>query len=112
MEFNEPADITYYYKPILFSMNLKPLVGFIIVFSMYADDERTFLLELALILGAKVEETYRRIERPLLICATVQSAKYGAAIKWSEYFLQMEINLRDELPISIYCVFRFAGCDL
>lgn len=61
-----------------------PLANLVIVFSLYASDERTFLFQLAQILGAKVEESYCRANKPLLICPEARSSKYEAAIRWSK----------------------------
>lgn len=81
---NRATNIPYYYKPIIFSEDLKPLTGMVIVFSTYAGDERLFLMQLAEIMGAGVEESYRKVARPLLICPLPDNKKYEAAIKWSE----------------------------
>lgn len=56
-----------------------------IVFSLYAGDERLFLSQLAEIMGAQYEDSYKRINKPLLICPTPDNAKYNAAIKWGMY---------------------------
>lgn len=56
-----------------------------IVFSLYSGDERVYLLQLAEILGAEVRDSYKRAERPLLICPEPKSAKYDAAIKWRKF---------------------------
>lgn len=54
------------------------------MFSTYAADERTFLAQLAEIMGAEVQDSYRKVARPLLICPTAENRKYDAAIKWSK----------------------------
>lgn len=69
----------------------------IIVFSTYAGDERSFLSQLAAIMGAEVQDSYRKANRPLLICPTNANAKYEAAIKWSEHFGEniSQLNTQD-----------------
>lgn len=66
----------------------------IIVISTYAGDERIFLSQLAEILGAEVQEAYKKASRPVLICPSTDNAKYKAAIKWRELdFLVLNIIL-------------------
>lgn len=54
----------------------------IIVFSQYHSDERSFLAQLAQMLGAEVHDSYRRTLKPLLICPVPNNAKYNGAISW------------------------------
>lgn len=79
-----PNGLPYFYKPIFFPEELVPLANIVIVFSLYASDERSFLSQLAQILGATVEDSYSRHSKPLLICSEAKSAKYDAAIRWSK----------------------------
>lgn len=53
-----------------------------IVFSTYSGDERGFLSQLAQILGAEVQDVYRRAARPLLVCPLPDNKKYQGAIQW------------------------------
>lgn len=55
-----------------------------IVFSLYSNDERSFLVQLAQIFGAEVQESFIRANQPLLVCPEPKSAKYDAAIRWSK----------------------------
>lgn len=80
---NQCTEIPFFYKPIFFPEELKPLTHMIIVFSLYTNDERSFLLQLAQILGAEVQDSYVRAKQPVLICPEPKSAKYDAAIRWS-----------------------------
>lgn len=82
---NKVSEIPYFYEPIYFDEDLKPLAGLIIAISIYASDERLYLVQLAEILGAEVQETYIRVNKPLLICPEPKSPKYEAAIRWSEF---------------------------
>lgn len=75
-------DIPYYFEPIIFPEELKPLGNMIIVFSLYTGDERLFLQQLAEILGAEVQDSFKRANKPLLISPSPDNAKYEAAIKW------------------------------
>lgn len=59
------------------------------MFSLYSNDERSFLVQLAQILGAEVQESFIRSNQPLLVCPEPKSAKYDAAIRWSEYIAQL-----------------------
>lgn len=84
----------------------------IIVFSTYSGDERTFLAQLAEVLGAEVQDSYRKVARPLLICPTKDNRKYDAAIKWSKYLLE-EINpFKFKSLFFHFLCFRFASCDM
>lgn len=58
----------------------------VVVFSIYASDERYYLIQLAQILGADVQESFVRGNRPLLICPEAKSPKYEAAIRWRKIF--------------------------
>lgn len=80
----------------------------IVVFSTYSGDERTFLAQLAEIMGAEVQDSYRKVARPLLICPTKDNRKYDAAIKWSKYLLDETFK---SLFFYILC-FRFASCNM
>lgn len=82
---NSILDVVYYFEPVIFPEELKPLEGLVIVFSIYAGDERVFLTSLAECLGADIQAAYKRAARPLLICpnATPDNPKYLAAVKWS-----------------------------
>lgn len=82
----DPKEIPYFYKPIFWREELQPLSNLVIVFSLYSSDERVFLISLAEILGAQVQESYCRPSKPLLICPEARSAKYDAAIRWSKIF--------------------------
>lgn len=103
------SEIPYFYKPIYFDEDLKPLAGLIIAISIYASDERLYLVQLAEILGAEVQETYIRVNKPLLICPEPKSPKYEAAIRWSE--LENEFNQRDwiHFVFSFFNYFRLIG---
>lgn len=84
MAIIDPNEIPYFYKPILWPEELLPLSNLVVVFSLYSSDERAFLLQLAEIMGASVQESYSRQSKPLLICSEAKSAKYDAAIRWSK----------------------------
>lgn len=77
--------IPYFFAPIFFPEDLRPLTNMNIVFSLYSNDERSFLVQLAVILGAEVQESFIRVNQPLLVCPEPKSAKYNAAIRWSEW---------------------------
>lgn len=85
-KLNKPIEVSYFLKPIFFQINLMPLTGCIVVFSIYAEDERKFLVRLGEIMGAVVQDSYREVARPLLICptATAENIDYNEAIKWSK----------------------------
>lgn len=78
------SDIPYFYRPIFFPEDLLPLANMVIVFSLYSNDERSFLFQMAQILGADTQDTYSRSNKPLLICPEAKSQKYDAAIRWSK----------------------------
>lgn len=99
------ADLPYFFKPIIFREDLKPLQGMIVVFSLYPGDERSFLVQLADMLGAEVQDAYKRNSRPLLICPTPDNAKYNAAIKWGEFKVDSFEGSQSLLEFS----FRIAG---
>lgn len=54
-----------------------------IVFSTYTSDERSYLTQLSKILGADVQDAYRRVAKPLLICPIPDNKKYQGAISWN-----------------------------
>lgn len=84
LAITEPNEIPYFYKPIFWQEELTPLANLVIVFSLYSSDERSFLVQLAQLLGADVQDSYCRPNKPLLICPEARSAKYDAAIRWSK----------------------------
>lgn len=80
-------DIVYYFRPIIFPEDTKPLEGMIIVISTYEGDERVFLVKLAECLGAEVQDAYKRSVQPLLVCPpeATENPKFKAALKWSKF---------------------------
>lgn len=81
------AKVPYFYEPIFFPEDLLPLSHMVIVFSLYSNDERVFLDQLAKIMGAEVQLSFARGSKPLLICPEPKSAKYQAAIRWSNFII-------------------------
>ncbi|XP_055297166.1 DNA topoisomerase 2-binding protein 1-A [Sitodiplosis mosellana] len=77
-------EIPYFYEPIFFPEDKLPLMNMNIVFSLYSSDERSFLFQLAQLMGAEVQESFIRASKPLLICPEARSAKYQAAIRWRQ----------------------------
>lgn len=77
-------ELPYFYKPIVFPKELKPLANFVIVFSLYSGDERLFLIQLAQTLGATVKGPYDKANKALLICPEARGDKYDAAIRWGK----------------------------
>lgn len=75
--------IEYYHKHIPNVADKRPLENMTIVISIYTSFERDFLNSLAQLLGATVNKSYVRGERPLLVCASPEGAKYTGAIKWN-----------------------------
>lgn len=72
--------------------------------SDYQGEERHFLMQLATILGAKYEDSYKRINNPLLICSKPDTVKFNAAIKWGMY-----IDLSDFFNLYNDCVITKPG---
>lgn len=104
--FTDPNELPYFYKPIFFPEDLVPLANIVIVFSLYSSDERSFLSQLAQILGATVEESYCRNSKPLLICPEARSAKYEAAIRWSKTLIAQLIAINSiKLRLFLSIVF-------
>lgn len=85
-------NIPYFYEPIFFPENLLPLSNMVIVFSLYSCDERSFLIQMATLLGADVKESFVRANKPLLICSEPKSSKYDAAIRWSKLNWRLSVN--------------------
>lgn len=94
MKANKLVPIEYYHKHIPHTADSRPLEGMTIVISIYSLLERDFIDSIAQLLGANVNKTFVKKERPLLICPTAEGSKYEGAIKWrypvviSEWLLQ------------------------
>uniref|UniRef100_A0A8D8H7M7 DNA topoisomerase 2-binding protein 1-A n=1 Tax=Culex pipiens TaxID=7175 RepID=A0A8D8H7M7_CULPI len=83
--------LEYYYEPILNNEDdPKPLEEEVLVISSYSGAERTFLIALGGVLGARVEDRLVRKAAPIVICKEPSGAKYEAAIKWELTVLTAE----------------------
>ncbi|EDS34036.1 DNA topoisomerase 2-binding protein 1 [Culex quinquefasciatus] len=83
--------LEYYFEPILNNEDdPKPLEEEVLVISSYSGAERTFLIALGGVLGARVEDRLVRKAAPIVICKEPSGAKYEAAIKWELTVLTAE----------------------
>ncbi|XP_075157185.1 mutagen-sensitive 101 [Haematobia irritans] len=109
MKANKLVPIEYYHKHIPHTADNKPLQGMTIVISVYALLERDFVESIALLLGAKVNKTFVKKERPLLVCPSPEGSKYEGALKWRYPVVTSEWLLKcaDEggkVPYAAYLV--------
>uniref|UniRef100_A0A1I8Q5H1 BRCT domain-containing protein n=1 Tax=Stomoxys calcitrans TaxID=35570 RepID=A0A1I8Q5H1_STOCA len=109
MKVNKLVPIEYYHKHIPHTANSQPLEGMTIVISVYALLERDFIDSIAQLLGAKVNKTFVKKERPLLICPSPEGSKYEGALKWrypvvtSEWLLKCAEEGK-KVPYAVYLV--------
>lgn len=109
MKANKLVPIEYFHKPIPHTADNRPLDGMTIVISIYSLLERDFIDSISQLLGAKVNKTFVKKERPLLVCPSAEGSKYEGAIKWhypvvtSEYLLQCA-NDGKKVPYTSYLV--------
>ncbi|XP_011293163.1 DNA topoisomerase 2-binding protein 1 [Musca domestica] len=82
MKVNKLVPIEYYHKHIPHTADMQPLQGMTIVISIYSLLERDFIDSIAQLLGANVNKTFVKKERPLLICPNPEGSKYEGALKW------------------------------
>ena len=82
MKANKLVPIEYYHKHIPHTADSQPLEGMTIVISIYSLLERDFIDSIAQLLGANVNKTFVKKEKPLLICPSPEGSKYEGAIKW------------------------------
>ncbi|XP_016980398.2 DNA topoisomerase 2-binding protein 1-A [Drosophila rhopaloa] len=82
MKKNELLPLEYYHKHVPATALRKPLKGMTIVVSIYAGLERDFINATAELLGASVNKTFIKKEKPLLVCPSAEGSKYEGAIKW------------------------------
>lgn len=82
VEKDEPVEIQYYHKPIFGDESFRPLVNMVIVISTYAGHEKEFLQQLGNVLGADISQSYKKADKPLLICPSPEGNKYQGAVKW------------------------------
>ncbi|XP_037725778.1 DNA topoisomerase 2-binding protein 1 [Drosophila subpulchrella] len=83
MKKNQLLPLEYYHKPIPATALRQPLKGMTIVVSIYAGLERDFINAAAELLGASVNKTFIKKEKPLLVCPNAEGSKYEGAIKWN-----------------------------
>lgn len=109
MKVNKLVPIEYYHQHIPHTADSHPLKGMTIVISLYSLLERDFIDSMAQLLGAKVNKTFVKKEKPLLICPSSEGSKYEGAIKWrypvvtSKWLLQCAEN-GEKLPYRSYLV--------
>ncbi|KAH8336169.1 hypothetical protein KR074_007636, partial [Drosophila pseudoananassae] len=83
MKLNKLLPLDYYHKPVPAAALKQPLEGMTIVVSIYAGLERDFINSVSELLGASVNKTFIKKEKPLLICPSAEGSKYEGAIKWN-----------------------------
>ncbi|KAI8033568.1 DNA topoisomerase 2-binding protein 1-A [Drosophila gunungcola] len=109
MKKNELLPLEYYHKPVPATALRMPLKGMTIVVSTYAGLERDFINATAELLGASVNKTFIKKEKPLLVCPTAEGSKYEGAIKWqypvvtSDWLVQCA-RTGHKLPYAAYLV--------
>lgn len=82
---NRCVEVDYYHKPFLmFKDEDKILRGEQFVISNYQSNERSFLRNLILNLGADFSEVFKKTASPILISPTPVGKKYTAALNWGE----------------------------
>ncbi|KAL1116075.1 hypothetical protein AAG570_005570 [Ranatra chinensis] len=87
---NKVVDVMYYHQPLSFKSGCQPLTGTAVCISGYVGRERTFIVYVASILGASVQESLSRKDHPNkgilkathLVCNEPAGSKYTAAVKW------------------------------
>ncbi|KAH8368089.1 hypothetical protein KR084_006866, partial [Drosophila pseudotakahashii] len=82
MKKNQLLPLEYYHKHVPAAALRQPLKGMTIVVSIYAGLERDFINSAAELLGASVNKTFIKKEKPLLVCPSAEGSKYEGAIKW------------------------------
>ncbi|XP_017063794.1 DNA topoisomerase 2-binding protein 1-A [Drosophila eugracilis] len=82
MKKNQLLPLEYYHKHVPATALYQPLKGMTIVVSIYAGLERDFINAVAELLGASVNKTFIKKEKPLLVCPSAEGSKYEGAIKW------------------------------
>ncbi|XP_016993061.2 DNA topoisomerase 2-binding protein 1 [Drosophila takahashii] len=82
MKKNQLLPLEYYHQHVPAAALRQPLKGMTIVVSIYAGLERDFINSAAELLGASVNKTFIKKEKPLLVCPTAEGSKYEGAIKW------------------------------
>lgn len=82
MKQNTLVPIEYYHKHIPQTADSLPLKGMIIVISIYAGLERDYIDSVSRLLGADVNKTFAKKEKPLLVCPSPEGSKYQGALKW------------------------------
>jgi hypothetical protein len=81
---NKCLPVSYFHKPTLCPPEVqKVLEGEIIVLSTYANNERTFLEELAGSMGAVCNSRLVKKESPIVVSPVAEGSKYDFAIKWN-----------------------------
>ncbi|XP_037805699.1 DNA topoisomerase 2-binding protein 1 [Lucilia sericata] len=109
MKANKLVPIEYFHKHIPHTADSRPLEGMTIVISIYSLLERDFIDSIAQLLGANVNKTFVKKEKPLLICPSAEGSKYEGAIKWrypvvtSEWLLQCAKEGK-KVPYNLYLV--------
>ncbi|XP_030379204.1 DNA topoisomerase 2-binding protein 1 [Scaptodrosophila lebanonensis] len=82
MKQNKLLPLEYYHCHIPHQALNEPLKGMTVVVSIYAGLERDFINSIASLLGANVNKTFIKKEKPLLVCPSAEGSKYQGAIKW------------------------------
>ncbi|BFG01704.1 DNA topoisomerase 2-binding protein 1-A [Drosophila madeirensis] len=82
MKQNKLLPAEYYHLPVPLAASREPLQGMTIVVSLYSGLERDFINSVATLMGASVNKTFIKKEKPLLVCPTAEGSKYEGAIKW------------------------------
>ncbi|XP_055911709.1 DNA topoisomerase 2-binding protein 1-A [Eupeodes corollae] len=109
MKQNKLVPIEYFHRYIPNTAEACPLKGMTIVVSIYAGLERDFVDAVAQLLGASVNKTFVKREKPLLICPQPEGSKYEGAIKWqypvvtSKWLLDCA-ELGQKIPYTDYLV--------
>lgn len=109
MKQNKLVPIEYFHQHIPNTADALPLKGMTIVVSIYAGLERDFVDAVAQLLGANVNKTFVKREKPLLICPQAEGSKYEGAIKWqypvvtSKWLLDCA-EMGEKLPYNDYLV--------
>lgn len=89
-EFKALISMEYFYLPLVFNHDPPPLEGCVIAISAYKNKERSFLVNIAQLLGAEFQEMFAKKDNPKkgvrcsthLICSESEGDKYKAAKKW------------------------------
>lgn len=75
--------VEYYHEPVI--IKEKCLQGEVIVISTYSENERLFIKNLSVGLGAVCPDAFNKKDRAILICPLPEGTKFDAAVRWSEY---------------------------